>query len=46
MRMTQLLLYQTCIERWSECLLRDESVLTQLLESQGLGRDGAVRHVS
>ena len=43
--MTQLLFSQTGIEGWSECLLRDESVLTQLLESQGLGRDGAARHV-
>ena len=37
---------QSCIEGWSDCLFRDESVLTQLLESQGLGCDGAVRHVS
>ena len=34
--MTQLLFSQTSIERWSDCLLRDESVLTQLLESQVL----------
>ena len=44
-RMTQLLFPQTSTERWLDCLLRDESVLTQLLESQGLGRDGAARHV-
>ena len=36
---------QTSIERWSDCLLRDESVLTKLLESQGFGRDDAVRHI-